>query len=918
MPNLFFKLPFVASILLFIVGWLITAFLAIRYIYKYYQLKRQLSAPVLSLLSFHAYIATVMFLHQREWWPIVLQLINSVCPVIDADSLKHISELPNPSLLAPSILLTIAFVVFQIALPTLLKACASSGVVSSGGVHESFVMDIVNGLKLTLSQSPALPHDSRQDECSITGNLSTLRPLYSTHEMVLLGLKASRNQLVIDRETWDSRYHLWQAKERSTQKNWAVCLAGYASMSKNVDATLGQAIAITPRIDRVLVVDLSESTSSPVSYDRTVEWPFSIEIISFEDLLQEIAVFPDYESFIRRRAEATVTDGSQINYDDVFIDPDFELEAQDETQSTVAAPVSSICSYIGDWLRRRTATQLAVLGDWGQGKSTLALILTYRLLRDHNRERLPILISLRGRNPADSQPADILAAWCAEYSVHPAAINCLDNAGRLLLILDGFDEMVLVGDPDKRARHFATLWRLNHPQAKMIFTGRPSLFLDDVEMKRNLGLVRMGDNSPYCEAVTLKLFSKSQAELYLQRYNPDYRGDLVRQVLNIQKNDPLPDYLGRPSILSLIASHLDDSRLRSMFRTANPTIILGRLIALTLIRQQEKASRHDLAPGEPARFMTLTHQERSYFLRGIAAFMFSTGEANVVSAVELRNMVRRLYSVMPKAPQRDAPKPAGFIVVPPIQNRPDEPDILLKIEDDVRACGLLVSAGDSRFSFAHKSFAEFLCADLYNVWITGGDASAAAILRSLNGNPLFAARNRSARQMAYDLCSISIWDNAPIPFSYRQVKFFRFPLRRYVFLVFLMRRGSTSGFLSLFLLSYAVFNLFVGSAVATRAGGARRGARILISYVPNVILFGLFSLSPLRLVIIAASFGFLCYAVRRRTWAGSAAVRIWQTGAGVRLAEMSALDLFAAASVAMWVGKRPTGYRSMLSDEFRP
>ena len=129
-----------------------------------------------------------------------------------------------------------------------------------------------------------------------------------------------------------------------------------------------------------------------------------------------------------------------------------------------------------EWLEEESYRHIALLGDYGQGKSTLSLYFSLKLFEyfdNGEASRIPILIELRGKSPRSLSPSELLATWAYKYRIDVGALTYLLIAGRLLLIFEGFDEMDLTGDTDARLEHFRTLWKFTYPSSKILITGRP-------------------------------------------------------------------------------------------------------------------------------------------------------------------------------------------------------------------------------------------------------------------------------------------------------------------------------------------------------------------------------------------------------------------------------------------------------------
>jgi hypothetical protein len=78
----------------------------------------------------------------------------------------------------------------------------------------------------------------------------------------------------------------------------------------------------------------------------------------------------------------------------------------------------SIEEYLHDWLIEPGQRQLALLGEYGQGKSTATLMWAYHLITQQCKlsGRIPLLIELRGTSPRNLTPLQLLGAWAAQYN----------------------------------------------------------------------------------------------------------------------------------------------------------------------------------------------------------------------------------------------------------------------------------------------------------------------------------------------------------------------------------------------------------------------------------------------------------------------------------------------------------------------
>jgi hypothetical protein len=250
---------------------------------------------------------------------------------------------------------------------------------------------------------------------------------------------------------------------------------------------------------------------------------FLIRKHSEETLLDELVDFTFYFNHLRSRVEQQTLADSDKTLAQVYAPSRCTSEKDQQTHPNVE-------EYLRRWAEEPGQRQLALFGEYGQGKSTTVLMFAHHLVTDSARRptRVPILIELRGKSPRNSSPEELLAGWAYQYDrVVPKAVLKLIIAGRALVILEGFDEMALAGDVYARYEHFRTLWRFCYPKSKILFTGRPNYFFDDTELRESLGIERRTATGPYCESLRLEQFNLKQVASVLGVYPANVRNDII-------------------------------------------------------------------------------------------------------------------------------------------------------------------------------------------------------------------------------------------------------------------------------------------------------------------------------------------------------------------------------------------------------
>lgn len=411
-----------------------------------------------------------------------------------------------------------------------------------------------------------------------------------------------------------------------------------------------------------------------------------------EEMLGNLINFEAYFRNLKNRfTSISITDGGKHFLEDIYV----PLKGKD----IKSADIGNLEAYILEWTSNEfDRKHLAILGEYGCGKSVISLKVAYEMvIRRSEHTRIPILIELRGKSPRTLNMSEILAAWGQEYHINAAALMKLHKAGKTVLIFEGFDEMDMVGDRDMRQDHFQHLWEFAMPKSKIIITGRPNFFLDDKELRENLGLEKISEDLPYCEAIYLEKFDMRQIKEAMRNIDVQTR----EQVLNILEqsgNENFYDLVSRPAILYLVAVIWKDRKLSEIRDKINSAIIISEFIIYSYSRQTGKKI-----------LFPLSEKEREYFMIGIAVAMVSKSDyTNQIHRNDLEHVILSLYKVFPTEisdmvsvlePRRKA------LTDRMVDGKAEE-----TIMTDVRSCGILTNdlTRKDYFKFAHKSFLEYL------------------------------------------------------------------------------------------------------------------------------------------------------------------------------------------------------------------
>ncbi len=334
--------------------------------------------------------------------------------------------------------------------------------------------------------------------------------------------------------------------------------------------------------------------------------------------------------------------------------------------------VDDLARLLGALVSRRVRNDdlIFVCGGPGSGKSTLCRFIASQLslLPDLH----PVFLKLRR-----CQEGEELATFLQDSLVREGVITSLadlQDVPNLVLVLDGFDELVMASKTKLRHVFSALLEDLSSgplKSARVIISGRDTLFPLGKGLPRDSHVVNVLPFGP--EQVTL------WGEKWRLQHPDGPGGTFHPEALQGRASSAVADLLAWPLTLHLVARLHTESLLD--VRDTNVSNVeksyLYRGILHQTARRQREQARGDgrLAP-----------EVMRSFLRGVAWFMYERG----VDSLEVGD-------VLP--------------LVGEILGRSDEGALNELAEVAVVNCPEIQKGEETGFEFVHKSFAEFLVAE---------------------------------------------------------------------------------------------------------------------------------------------------------------------------------------------------------------
>ncbi|TYB40584.1 TIR domain-containing protein [Micromonospora sp. AP08] len=343
-----------------------------------------------------------------------------------------------------------------------------------------------------------------------------------------------------------------------------------------------------------------------------------------------------------------------------------------------------------------------VLGDFGRGK-TFALREVARRLPTAAPDLIPILVELRALDKAHSVDG-LVAAHLANHGeqvIDLKAFRYMLRQGRIVLLFDGFDELVARVTYDRAADHLETLLQAAEGHAKIVVSSRTQHFKTNSQVLTALG-ERVG-LLPHRRVLAIEDFTPGQIETFLRnRYGGDERA--ARERLDLLAG--VKDLLGlsrNPRMLGFIAN-LDEGRLAAVAGAGGTfsAAALYREILESWLDFEERRTQG--IPGAP---VSLRRPELWHAVSRLAFQLWESGESYL-----------RLAELAEAAGQL-----AGLA-----DSRLSGPQAI----HAVGAGSLLVRTDDGLFGFIHTSVMEWLVAEGIAAQLNRGEEPTALAVRPLS------------------------------------------------------------------------------------------------------------------------------------------------------------------------------------------
>ncbi|MHB8065136.1 MAG: NACHT domain-containing protein, partial [Ruminiclostridium sp.] len=337
-------------------------------------------------------------------------------------------------------------------------------------------------------------------------------------------------------------------------------------------------------------------------------------------------------------------------------------------------PIGQLDKYLSNWIND-SGTHITLLGNYGTGKSTTLRRLMWLKSKDYlsnpDNKRIPIFIELKGFKNAPKTRQLITDMLVNEYDlkINFVKFQELNNQGKFLIILDGFDEMVDKVIDGNIQEHFNELSTLACENSKVILSCRTHYFKDHNEVLE-IHNENVEENSEF-QILFLNNFTEKDIDEYLKAFFKESWEFYKKTIMDTYDLYSLAEI---PILLNMIVETLPE--IKKEGKPINRPSIYETFTNRWLKRDLWRKALHT--------------GERIFFCEQLALH-FYTSQVYSVHWKDLPMHIKNYFGELIKTST-----------------------VLDIFDNDVRTSNFLKRKEDSgEYSFVHKSFMEYFVARLF-------------------------------------------------------------------------------------------------------------------------------------------------------------------------------------------------------------
>lgn len=340
-----------------------------------------------------------------------------------------------------------------------------------------------------------------------------------------------------------------------------------------------------------------------------------------------------------------------------------------------------LSEYVSWWLKDPRRKLLAILGEYGVGKSSFCCKFASDLI-EQGSNFIPVVVELNTVSKISKK------GW-REPIEEEVRRRTSGEREKIVLFLDGFDELSTAFDKDKVLEEIDHLSEITQMYQKVVLTCRKPFFKSEEEEKETLvckmiDVFRIGHRplrQPRFERIYISLFDDEQIKEYLRLTLGEEKADEFWNH-TIQRVFDMKDLAKRPILIDLIVNDIEAIRN-----------IEGKITQTKVYKAITKAWEKREETRIPASVELLRGTEKipkdiMLFMEELAYWMF-TKEKKELHFNTLKDAIDRYFDAETKAKLKAS---------------------LENLDYQIRNCTFLSNDARGYYFFAHRSFIEYFIA----------------------------------------------------------------------------------------------------------------------------------------------------------------------------------------------------------------
>ena len=385
----------------------------------------------------------------------------------------------------------------------------------------------------------------------------------------------------------------------------------------------------------------------------------NIKTLTYDELFKQFETFDPYIEYVT--SSDNKLSKSLIDLNEIYEEPLFDDECGTDTAT----------SYLTEWRDTNSNKDgwIVVVGEYGTGKTALTQILQFRWISDYKKNSsIPIPFRIELREFTRQFDARGLLHHILDQNQLPHIpidfVYSLIKSGKIVLLLDGYDEMAQYMNSRERRACLEALADLSQEGAKGILTSRPNYFSENEELQVFETLYSSIEYGQYHLTSQAKclLEKEKRIDALLEKHIIERRERTLRdlthaQTIELVKRKLKHDKHGQKVIIKILSNIFRNTgESDNVSLSGKPVIISYLLEVVDQLKDNEESAANaplnewtvyklivdQLMLRDLARTPDTDPNKRRYFLQNLAVWL-SKKSNPCIQESEFRKLISKIF-----------------------------------------------------------------------------------------------------------------------------------------------------------------------------------------------------------------------------------------------------------------------------------